>query len=163
LRQGHALAQAPGPQAVITGLEALSLRHLCHQSSQLMQPANRLKGRARLLLHPVRMDRTPILRPVLSSTMASPNHWPEGSREAAEALHRQLMIGDRDWHALKGQPQRRGAEQLAAALVQLLDEGNGPAIRGSTQQRQQAIALVEHALAWLQGSLKDPGCPSHGR
>lgn len=127
-----------------------------------MQPANRLERGARLLLHAVRMDRTPIVRPVLSSTMASPNHWPEGSREAAEALHRLLVIGDRDWHALKGQPQRRGAEQLAAALVQLLDEGNGPAVRGSTPQRQQAIALVEHALAWLQGSLKDPGCPSHG-
>jgi uncharacterized membrane protein YccC len=109
------------------------------------------------------MDRIPIFRPVLASTMSSTNHWPEGSREAAEALHRQLVIGDRDWHALKGQPQRRGAEQLAAALVQLLDEANGPAVRGSTPQRQQAIALVEHALAWLQGSLKDPGCPSHGR
>jgi hypothetical protein len=162
LGQGHALAQAPGPQAVITDLEALGLGHLGHQPSQLMQPANRLKRGARLLLHAVRMDRHPIVRPVLSSSMASPNHWPEGSREAAESLHRQLVIGDRDWHALKGQPQRRGAEQLAAALVQLLDEGNGPAVRGSTPQRQQAIALVEHALAWLQGSLKDPGCPSHG-
>jgi hypothetical protein len=50
--------------------------------------------------------------------------WPEGSREAAEVLHRLLTIDNRQWHALKGQPQRRAAEQLAAALVQLLDPAN---------------------------------------
>jgi hypothetical protein len=73
------------------------------------------------------------------------------------------VISDRQWHALKGQPQRRAAEQLAAALVQLLEEGNAANGRSSTPQRQQAIALVRHALAWLEGDLRDPGCPSHGR
>jgi hypothetical protein len=29
--------------------------------------------------------------------------------------------------------------------------------------REQAIALVEHALGWLKAEISDPGCPSHGR
>ncbi len=94
---------------------------------------------------------------------APAGQWPEGSREAAEALHRLLTIGDRHWHALKGQPQRRAAEQLAAALVQLLDPANPPAAPTATPARQRAAALTEHALAWLQGELRDPGCPQHGR
>lgn len=88
--------------------------------------------------------------------------WPEDSRKTAEALHKLLMINDRNWHALKSQPQRRAAEQLAAALVQLLDPANPPNAAVATQQRQQAIELLEHGLLWLQGELKDPGCPSHG-
>ncbi len=92
-----------------------------------------------------------------------PRCWPEGSQQTAQSLHRLLAIGDRQWHALKGQPQRRAAEQLAAALVLLLDELNSPAAATPTPQRQQATALVEHALGWLQGERRDPGCPSHGR
>nr|WP_029552927.1 DUF6439 family protein [Synechococcus sp. CB0101] len=88
--------------------------------------------------------------------------WPEGSRETAEALHRLLTIDNRDWHALKGQPQRRAAEQIAAALVQLLDPANPAHAPVPTAQREQAIALLEHGLGWLRGELKDPGCPSHG-
>lgn len=89
--------------------------------------------------------------------------WPEGSLEAAQALHRLLAIGDRQWHALKGQPQRRAAEQLAAALVQLLDAANPPGAPTATPAREAATALTAHALGWLQGELRDPGCPQHGR
>ena len=99
----------------------------------------------------------PGIRPV-----SAPQQWPDGSRAAAEALHRLLTINNRDWHALKSQPQRRAAEQLAAALVQLLDGNNAPAAPQATAQRQQAIALVENSLGWLKGELRDPGCPSHG-
>ncbi|MBM5806241.1 MAG: hypothetical protein FJ056_00855 [Cyanobacteria bacterium M_surface_10_m2_179] len=94
--------------------------------------------------------------------MSAPQPWPPGSRETAETLHRLLTINNRDWHALKGQPQRRAAEQLAAALVQLLDGSNPPGAPLPTPQRQQAIALLEHSLGWLRGELRDPGCPSHG-
>jgi hypothetical protein len=88
--------------------------------------------------------------------------WPENSRESAEALHRLLTIDNRQWHALKAQPQRRAAEQLAAALVQLLDPSNPPNAPITTPQREQAIALLEHSLGWLRGELRDPGCPTHG-
>lgn len=94
--------------------------------------------------------------------MSTVQQWPEGSRAEAEALHRLLTIDHHNWHAHKGQPQRRAAEQLAAALVQLLDPGNPPNAALSTEHRQNAIALLENGLGWLKGELKDPGCPSHG-
>jgi hypothetical protein len=78
------------------------------------------------------------------------------------ALQRQLSIGDRDWHALKGQRARRGAEQLAAALTLLLS-GDAPQQREPTAARRDAMALVEHALGWLRAEISDPGCPSHRR
>lgn len=84
--------------------------------------------------------------------------WPEGASELAEQLLQRLAIGDRDWHAVKNQPSRRAAEQLAAALVQLLS-GEDPRRRQGGEAQQRAIALVENGLGWLQGSLSDPGCP----
>lgn len=88
--------------------------------------------------------------------------WPEGTLELARELQERLAIGDRDWHALKAQRPRRGAEQVAAALVQLL-AGDEPARSGPTPARERAIALLEHGLAWLKAEISDPGCPSHGR
>lgn len=88
--------------------------------------------------------------------------WPESAAAQAEALQRLLSIDDRQWHALKGQPCRRGAEQLAGALVQLLG-GDGPAAGRESEARQRAVALTRSALAWLEGELRDPGCPQHGR
>lgn len=88
--------------------------------------------------------------------------WPDTATAQAEALHRLLTINDRQWHDLKGQPCRRAAEQLAGALVQLL-AGDGPNAGLASDGRQRAIALTRSALAWLEGELKDPGCPSHGR
>ena len=90
------------------------------------------------------------------------NRWPEQSLEQAQNLHRLLAIGDRDWHAHKGQPARRAAEQLAGALVQLLG-ADGPSANRSSEGRRQAMALTANALAWLEGELRDPGCPDHGR
>jgi hypothetical protein len=88
--------------------------------------------------------------------------WPDGSRELAEHLQRRLVISDRDWHALKAQRSRRAAEQLAGALVQLLGADDPAAAKGG-EARQRAIALTASALAWLNGELRDPGCPDHGR
>jgi hypothetical protein len=99
----------------------------------------------------------PTFRPVSAS-----QQWPEASRDTAEALHRLLTIDNRNWHAFKAQPQRRAAEQLAAALVILLDPANPPNAPLTTEQRRQSIELLEHGLGWLRGERKDPGCPSHG-
>lgn len=88
--------------------------------------------------------------------------WPPEALELAVALHQSLKLGDREWHALKHQKGRRGAEQIAAALVQLLHDPKG-AVGGQPERREQVIALLEHGLAWLRGDLKDPGCPTHGR
>ena len=99
----------------------------------------------------------PKFRPVSAS-----QQWPEASRDTAEALHRLLTIDNRNWHTFKAQPQRRAAEQLAAALVILLDPSNPPNAPLTTEQRRQSIELLEHGLGWLRGERKDPGCPSHG-
>lgn len=88
--------------------------------------------------------------------------WPQDALELAQDLQRKLAIGDRDWHLLKGQRSRRGAEQLAAALVHLLAEDQ-PAQVAATPARERAIELVDHGLSWLRAELSDPGCPSHGR
>jgi hypothetical protein len=103
------------------------------------------------------MTLEPKFRPVSAS-----QQWPEASRDTAEALHRLLTIDNRNWHAYKAQPQRRAAEQLAAALVILLDPANPPNAPLTTEQRRQSIELLEHSLGWLRGERKDPGCPSHG-
>jgi hypothetical protein len=97
-----------------------------------------------------------------SSDGDSDRGWPAGAAAQAVALQRLLAIGDREWHALKRQRPRRAAEQLAAALVQLL-EGDDPRRSQAGAARAQAIALVEHALGWLKAELSDPGCPQHGR
>jgi hypothetical protein len=98
-----------------------------------------------------------------SITQPSSAAWPQQSQPLAQQLHALLRIDGRDWHAFKGQPQRRAAEQLAAALVQLLAESNPPGAPVAGVQRQQATDLVRSALGWLNGDLRDPGCPSHGR
>jgi hypothetical protein len=88
--------------------------------------------------------------------------WPDGALQAAVALHQQLSIGDRDWHALKSQRSRRAAEQLAAALVQLLS-GDQPAAPTSNGARNRALELIDHAQQWLRAEISDPGCPQHRR
>lgn len=100
--------------------------------------------------------------PISSGSAPHRHAWPEGGLEAAQELQRCLAIGDRDWHALKTQRPRRAAEQLASALVLLL-AADRPATPLPTPARQQAIDLLEHALAWLKADISDPGCPSHHR
>ncbi|MEB3198998.1 MAG: DUF6439 family protein [Synechococcaceae cyanobacterium] len=88
--------------------------------------------------------------------------WPEASLPLAEQLLEQLRINDRDWHALKAQRSRRAAEQLAAALVQLLKRDQ-PGGAGDPAARLAAAELADHAVRWLRQEISDPGCPSHGR
>ncbi len=102
-------------------------------------------------------------KPATSQPAAvQPSAWPAGAAELAVELQRQLSISDRDWHALKSQRARRGAEQLAASLVLLLNS-DSPHRREPSAARRDAIALVEHALSWLRAEISDPGCPSHHR
>ena len=79
--------------------------------------------------------------PVSSTASGSERGWPPEALDLAQRLQRSLTIDDRQWHRLKTQRSRRAAEQLAAALVQ----------------------LVDHALGWLRAEVSDPGCPAHGR
>ena len=82
---------------------------------------------------------------------ARPTEWPEESQGLSRDLHQSLRIGDRQWHQLKSNRDRRAAELLAAALTQLISNGAG------TEVEQ----LTRRALGWIGGDLKDPGCPRH--
>ena len=72
-------------------------------------------------------------------------------QQLARDLHNALSIGDRDWHRLKGDRHRRAAEQLAAALQQLLLQGP----RGD----EDVLDLLQSAQRWLRREQRDPGCP----
>jgi hypothetical protein len=97
-----------------------------------------------------------------TATNLPASDWPPQALDLAVALHQSLQLGDRQWHALKHQKGRRGAEQISAALVQLLHDPQGPR-SGDPERRAMALALLEQGLSWLKGELKDPGCPTHGR
>ncbi|MFN9628678.1 MAG: DUF6439 family protein [Cyanobacteriota bacterium] len=88
--------------------------------------------------------------------------WPPEALALAQGLQRSLTINERHWHRLKAQRPRRAAEQLAAALVHLL-AADDPKRASATPAREEAIALVQHALGWLTSEISDPGCPSHRR
>ena len=80
---------------------------------------------------------------------ASQTSWPTDAAHRAQKLHECLRLTDRDWHQLKSDADRRAAELLSAALVQLLQGGS----------QDDAYALADQGLRWLKRDLKDPGCP----
>lgn len=97
-----------------------------------------------------------------SSVSDRQQDWPTEALDMAVQLQRQLSIGERDWHRLKGQRPRRAAEQLAAALVHLLS-GDQPGASQPTPARLRALELLEHAERWLRAEISDPGCATHRR
>ena len=77
--------------------------------------------------------------------------WPDGVDQLARDLHSRLTINEKDWHKFKGNSDRRAAELLAGALLQLLQDGHSEDIE----------ALINQGVLWVRGELKDPGCPRH--
>ncbi len=70
----------------------------------------------------------------------------------AQALAKQLAIGPMDWHRLNSNRQVRAKEQVAAALVYLLNDNP-----------DEALPRLEQAIGWLNRSIKAPPCPTHGK
>ncbi|MEM9266238.1 MAG: DUF6439 family protein [Cyanobacteria bacterium P01_F01_bin.13] len=70
----------------------------------------------------------------------------------AQALAQQLAIGPMDWHRLNANRQVRAKEQVAAALVYLLND-----------KPDEALPRLEQAIGWLNRSIKAPPCPTHGK
>lgn len=73
------------------------------------------------------------------------------SLELAQALANQLSISPIDWHRLNSNRQVRAKEQVAAALVYLLND-----------KPEEALPRLEQAVGWLNRSIKAPPCPTHG-
>lgn len=71
--------------------------------------------------------------------------------ELAQALAQQLAITPMDWHRLNSDRRVRAKEQVAAALVYLLNDNP-----------EEALPRLEQAVGWLNRSVKAPPCPTHG-
>jgi len=75
--------------------------------------------------------------------------WPSDSKELATALHAKLSIREKNWHKLKNNHDRRAAETISAAIVQLIGDG----------KRSDTVELLEQGLLWIKREINDPGCP----
>ena len=73
------------------------------------------------------------------------------AEELARELHSLLSINDKEWHQQKGIPDRRAAELISAAILQLICGG----------EKNDIENLLEQSLKWLKREVKDPGCPNH--
>lgn len=90
------------------------------------------------------------------TTIASSSHQALNLQDVeplalAQALAKQLAIGPMDWHRLNSNRQIRAKEQVAAALVYLLNDNP-----------DEALPRLEQAVGWLNRSIKAPPCPTHG-
>ena len=77
--------------------------------------------------------------------------WPDEIRLLANSLHEGLSLNDKNWHQLKSNHKRRGAELISAAIVQLIAGGKPSDIE----------ALLSQSVRWLKHEINDPGCPNH--
>ena len=71
--------------------------------------------------------------------------------ELAQALAERLAIAPSDWHRLKSNRQARAREQVAAALVFLLNDN-----------QSEVLPRLQQAQGWLDRSISAPPCPTHG-
>ncbi len=81
----------------------------------------------------------------------TPKEWPQKAKPLAIELHNQLKITNQSWHQLKNNSNRRTAELLSGAMVQLLNNGKASDIE----------ELILQSIKWLKKEIKDPGCPNH--
>tara|TARA_B100000029_G_C17568344_1_gene955786 strand:+ start:1645 stop:1896 length:252 start_codon:yes stop_codon:yes gene_type:complete len=75
-------------------------------------------------------------------------NWKEEAKELAIKLHLLLIIDDKNWHELKNDSDRRAAEQLSAAMVQLVSGGESSNIED----------LIQQSLLWVKREIKAPKC-----
>jgi len=70
--------------------------------------------------------------------------------ELAQTLAARLAIQPNDWHRLNRNRQVRAREQLATALVFLLND-----------RPEEALPRLQQAVGWLDRTLTAPPCPTH--
>ncbi len=92
----------------------------------------------------------PISTPVLDSPV-SRGLDQLSDLELAQALAERLIINPAKWHQLKSNRAAHAREQAAMALVFLLKD-----------QPAEALPRLQQAVGWLDRSISQPPCPSHG-
>jgi len=69
----------------------------------------------------------------------------------SQALAERLVISPQDWHRLKANRKAQASQDLAAAIVYLLND-----------HPEEALNHIKQAEGWLDRSISAPPCPSHG-
>lgn len=91
-------------------------------------------------------------RPLISDSLATGSKLNDLSTdELAQALAERLAIAPNDWHRLKSDRRARAQEQVATALVYLLNRNT-----------EEALLRLQQATGWLDRSISAPPCPTHG-
>ncbi len=83
--------------------------------------------------------------------LRSMTRWPSNAKETAIELHSQLKLDDTNWHQLKSNSERRAAELLSGAIVQLLSGGKPSEIE----------QLINQSVKWIKREIKAPSCQEH--
>ena len=89
--------------------------------------------------------------PKPSSLFSTPQIDPAHTLALAQQLAQQLTIKPNDWHQLKNNRQAQAKQQLATALVYLLNDNP-----------EEALNRIEQAAGWLNHSISALPCPQHG-
>ena len=76
------------------------------------------------------------------------SEWSEEAKDLASSLHNELKLNNRNWHRLKNNHDKRAAEMLSSALVQLLQGG----------EQREVDSLIEQSLKWLRREINSPAC-----
>ncbi len=74
--------------------------------------------------------------------------WPSDTIELALDLHEKLKLNHLNWHQHKGDSNRRAAELLSSAMIQLVNDG----------ELSDIEALINQSIKWLKKEVKDDGC-----
>ncbi len=83
----------------------------------------------------------------ISEDMSS--NWPTNAKYLAKELHSILILNDSNWHKLKNDSNRRAAELISAAIVQLLSNG----------EKSDIEELLSQSKRWLNKEIIQPSCP----
>lgn len=100
------------------------------------------------------MSNSHLAKPLIAESLSTPATQKAEALttlELAQALAERLAIAPTDWHRLKSHRPSRAQEQVATALVYLLND-----------QPQEALLRLQQATGWLDRSISAPPCPSHG-
>lgn len=107
---------------------------------------------------PTAMNSSSTTTPVLGGSDALKSLYADqvvgdlSTAELAQVLAERLAITPNDWHRLKSNRKARAMEQVASALVYLLND-----------RPEDALVRLQQAAGWLDRSISAPPCPTHGR
>ncbi len=77
--------------------------------------------------------------------------WSDKVQLLTKELHKELSLNNYNWHAFRGNKQRRSAELIISAISQLINDGEEAEIED----------LLNQAILWIKEDIKDTGCKSH--